>query len=186
MNEIVEFALNELMKSLDPLETSSEDAEDSHTISRTRILNYNETNDKYTDTEFKQHFRMKRSSMQEIIDSYNLTMKHSGAGRPQLTAEKSVFMTVWYVANMECFRQISDRFGVTLSCAYNSVKNVLQHIVSIRKQYIKWPTEAEASHSATLFERKRGLKNIIGAIDGSHIQIRKPKHFGNDYIKKLF
>jgi len=72
------------------------------------------------------------------------------------------------------FRSVCDRFDVGKT-AWRSVRRVVNALVNLREHYIKWPTEQEASKSATCFEQKKGFPGIIGAIDGTHIKIEAPQ-----------
>lgn len=93
-------------------------------------------------------------------------------------------MTIWYLANRETFRQIADRFNVADSAAYSTIKNVTEFLVTLSCEYIHWPTEIEAERESQIFERKKNLHHVIGAIDGSHIRINKPHMYAEDYINR--
>lgn len=206
------------MKSPSPLEDSSSSSESEERAEATRIENYLETIKKYSDAEFKKHFRLNRSTVKLIIgrysvgcfspislyllrnyqytnvtdfinqniflDSYADTVQSARGGRPMISPENSVYMTIWYLANSESFRQLADRFNVTLSCAYNKIRSVCKHIIEQSPNYIKWPSEDEAIEEARCFEEKKGLTNIIGAVDGCHIRIQRPIHHEQDYLNR--
>ncbi|KAJ8910922.1 hypothetical protein NQ315_014256 [Exocentrus adspersus] len=122
----------------------------------------------YCNTDFKVHFRMERSTVNKLIDMYGsqCVPLHSG-GWPKVNPEKAVLMGLWFLSNTETFRQISDRFGITMSCAYNTIKKVIQFIVKMSNNYIKWPTESEGLENSMIFQSKKGLANVIGAVDGT-------------------
>jgi len=44
------------------------------------------------------------------------------------------------VATPDSYRSISERFDVSKSCAWVSVKRVVRVVYSIRNQFIRWPT----------------------------------------------
>ena len=50
--------------------------------------------------------------------------------------------------------------------------------------FIRWPTGSEAQRAKGVFERKRGLADVYGAIDGTHIPIQAPIHDHEAYINK--
>ncbi|KAB0801953.1 hypothetical protein PPYR_04139, partial [Photinus pyralis] len=96
----------------------------------------------------------------------------------------TILLTLWYLANTETFRQVADRFDISLSSAHRCLVRVVKFIISIKHEYIVWPSINEAKYIAEQFKRKQGIGNIIGAIDGSHIKINKPKFNQDSYINR--
>jgi hypothetical protein len=52
----------------------------------------------------------------------------------------------------------------------------VDYLLSIRKEFIKWPTPRESNANARKFEQKRGIPNVIGALDGCHVKINRSQH----------
>lgn len=50
--------------------------------------------------------------------------------------------------------------------------------------FIKWPKDAHAIRTVKGFQLRCGFPGVIGAIDGSHIPISKPKFMPNSYINR--
>ncbi|KAF7990580.1 hypothetical protein HCN44_000385 [Aphidius gifuensis] len=48
--------------------------------------------------------------------------------------EKAFLMTLWYMANTESFRQISDRFDLVKSSAHRVLQNTLDFLISLQDQ----------------------------------------------------
>lgn len=88
------------------------------------------------------------------------------------------------MANTETFRQISDRFNVSLSSAHRCLVRVVNFIVSLREQYIKWPNDYQKIESSEAFFQKQGFRGMIGAIDGSHIKITRPEEHEEVYVNR--
>ena len=57
-------------------------------------------------------------------------------------------------------------------------------LYSKRKHFIKWPTEAEALSTAEYIENRFGFPDVIGALDGTHINISKPKANPECYVNR--
>lgn len=93
-------------------------------------------------------------------------------------------MTLWYLSNNEGFRQISDRFNVSLSTAHKSITRVMDFLLRLRNKYIVWPNKEEKSKISNYFETKKGFKNCIGAIDGCHITINRPLENEDSYVNR--
>ncbi|KAJ8935718.1 hypothetical protein NQ318_012556 [Aromia moschata] len=47
----------------------------------------------------------------DIIKSHEVLSRYK-SGRENVTPEKATYLTIWYLANTEAFRQISDQFGI--------------------------------------------------------------------------
>ncbi|XP_031351370.1 putative nuclease HARBI1 [Photinus pyralis] len=183
------LVLMELSRSLSPLISASSSSDDDINITtqrrkRIRIMHYMDTITSYSDEEFKQHFRLKRETALKLIELYRSSIKAYKGGWNHITAEKAIYITIWYLSNMETFRQISDRFDVTLSCAHHVINVVLDFLVNNSSKFIKWPSEQEAKEEAYYFEKKKGIANVIGAIDGCHIKIHRPVIHEQDYVNR--
>ncbi|XP_020715977.1 uncharacterized protein LOC101456175 isoform X4 [Ceratitis capitata] len=57
--------------------------------------------DKYSDSEFEYHMRMRRSTVQFLIDRYTTSVvpsTHAG-GRARLSPRKKIYLYIWYMSN---------------------------------------------------------------------------------------
>ncbi|KAK4882596.1 hypothetical protein RN001_005915 [Aquatica leii] len=103
-----------------------------------RIKDYLHTIKEYDEIEFKQHFRIKSLTCNYIIDKVkedNVIPTHTFS-RKKISAEKAVYMTIWYLANLNTFREISDKFDVTQSAAHRTILTVVDYLVSKSLYYI--------------------------------------------------
>ncbi|KAF2887840.1 hypothetical protein ILUMI_18334 [Ignelater luminosus] len=89
---------------------------------------------------------------------------HHKDGQDKISAEKSFLMSLWYLSNRQTFREVSDRFDITLNSAYRS--------------------DGEAEVIAEGFCKKQGIQGVIGVIDESHIEILKPTNNQLAYINR--
>ncbi|KAB0802148.1 hypothetical protein PPYR_04334 [Photinus pyralis] len=98
----------------------------------------------YTDYMFKQLIRLRRSTAYQLIGRFRAS-KYAPRSTNNMgtSAEKCVLICLWYMANTESFRQISDRFDVALSTAHIILVNVIHYLVSLRTEFIKWPNNEE-------------------------------------------
>lgn len=130
----------------------------------------------YSEIEFREHFRVSRET------AAFLTANVVGAqlvstikfGRAKITAEKAVLATLWYLANTETFRQLSDRFNMSKSTAHTIIQKITSHFALTSPNYIKWPSDDEMVQIERGFRSKAGVPGVVGAIDGTHIKIIKP------------
>ncbi|KAJ8913866.1 hypothetical protein NQ315_005663 [Exocentrus adspersus] len=136
--------------------------------------------------EFKKHFRINRSTANRIIgwlDTSNVLPKHS-YGREKINSQKAFLLTLWYLSNTETFRQVADRFNVSESSSHRDMKKVLDFLLSQKSSVIQWPDANTAREIEGRFRMMKGIRNVIGCIDGSHIEISKPKDNQESYYSR--
>jgi hypothetical protein len=66
-------------------------------------------------------------------------------------------------------------------CIHECTRAICLHMYSAR---IRLPTLAEARVNMEKWKRQCSLPGIYGAIDGTHITIKKPCHDGRDYFSR--
>lgn len=118
-----------------------------------------------------------------ILEASNFIPKYS-SGRPNVSAEKTALLSLWYLANRNSFREVSDRFGVSLSTAHSCLNRMLEFLISMKNKYIAWPNQEEKQNNSQVFAKNNGFPGAIGAIDGSHIMIPKPEENQDSYINR--
>ena len=65
----------------------------------------------YTDGSFKNHFRVSRELCENILVLFAREMKV----QTDLPPQHQVLLSLWVLGNLDSFRDVSDRFGVTKS-----------------------------------------------------------------------
>jgi len=110
----------------------------------------------------------------------NMEARHSAA----VPVEKKVQMAVWTLANQDTFRSIGNLFGLSRGGAHWSIFQVCKAICSLKSQYVKWPTTEDYSVTASAFERKHGIPNVVGCIDGTHIPVKAPANDRDSYVNR--
>jgi hypothetical protein len=74
-----------------------------------------------------------QKSFVELFNTSNV-MPVNKSGRKIISAEKAFLLCVWYLSNQESFRQVADRFDVTLSSAHrqlNYSKTLQSHVIML-------------------------------------------------------
>lgn len=72
-------------------------------------------------------------------------------------------------------RSICERFGVGRSTALYVTRRVVSVLIELAPVIIKWPTGEEVRETWFGFQATSGFPKIIGAIDGTHVNIPAPK-----------
>ena len=98
-----------------------------------RIIGYAEqVVPSYTDSVFRSHFRLSRQSAETVTRLLGacpgIPTVHR-RGRPPVSVEKQLLLTLWVLGNPECLRSVSDRFNVTKSSVYRIVRRVCSALV---------------------------------------------------------
>ncbi|KAK4887302.1 hypothetical protein RN001_003573 [Aquatica leii] len=125
----------------------------------------------YSNKTFESHFRISRKTVEMLLDrldSSHVIPIHD-YGVKKISSEKSMLLTLWYLSNNETFRQISDRFCVSLSSAHCVLTRVLNFLLTLKSEYIV---------------KKGQFDNVIGVIDCCHIRIKKPIEQGDNYVNR--
>ena len=104
----------------------------------------------------------------------------------RIPVERKALVFLWYMANQNSFREISDKFNIGQGSAHRIVADVLRDISHFSTQCIKWPNELEKAASSREFLRKCDLDNIHdwGNRWMSHTYYSRPHRHGDDYMNR--
>ena len=99
---------------------------------------------------------------------------------------KKVACTLYYLSDQARQRKAANSFGLSKQCVSNIVREVCTAIsIHLGPQYMRLPfTEPEADELVTQFHRFFGIPQCLGAIDGTHFEIRQPEENSVDYINR--
>lgn len=83
------------------------------------------------------------------------------------------------------FRQVSQQFGVAMSTAHDTVREVVAAIIAKMGEIITLPSDMQAIKAVADGFGVFGFPNVYGAIDGSSIKVIVPASVkGNYYTRK--
>ncbi|KAI9145211.1 hypothetical protein BKA69DRAFT_548456 [Paraphysoderma sedebokerense] len=133
----------------------------------------------YDDHEFIDDFRLSRELFEWLCQELAPELQKDSIGRGNpISVPKRVAITLWRLASGCSMRLLARQFEIGLSTAFTVFYEVV--IAITKKLYTKTirypPKEDEAGWKeiATDFHCRRGLWPCVGAIDGTHIPLRKP------------
>ncbi|KAK0142954.1 putative nuclease HARBI1 [Merluccius polli] len=133
---------------------------------------------------FYRHLRVNHAQFDYITE----VLRQQGLDREQedneIPLKQKVSLFLWYLANQNSFRELSDKFDVAQSSAHRCVVEVLQTLCTMVPTFINWFTECEKLSVSAAFRAMCGIENIIGAIDGCHIKLQRPPIRGGDYLNR--
>uniref|UniRef100_A0A1Y1JVQ6 Nuclease HARBI1 n=1 Tax=Photinus pyralis TaxID=7054 RepID=A0A1Y1JVQ6_PHOPY len=140
----------------------------------------------YSDDQFQSHFRMQRKTFDFILSLIGPKISENVVkpGRPSVSPETQLLLTLWILGTPDSYRSVSDRFNVGKATAVISVRRVVKALYDHVHTFIKWPIADEMETSIRVFRAVKGFPNVIGAIDGTHISITAPKNNAEAYVNR--
>ncbi|MEQ2191720.1 hypothetical protein XENOCAPTIV_001665 [Xenoophorus captivus] len=88
---------------------------------------------------------------------------------------KQVLMFLWYMANQNSFREISDKCDVPHSSAHRIILVVLNTICTMEPTFISWPDVCKTATSVAFHHICDLICNVSGAINVWHIRMQRPQ-----------
>ncbi|XP_073848607.1 uncharacterized protein isoform X1 [Musca autumnalis] len=139
---------------------------------RNSIINYSTSViTKYTEEEFKMHFRISRTMFNTLCSMFadSEYYKNLRADK-RMSSEDHLAIFLWFAGHeASCFRDISDRFNVTISTVSRTITRVTNFLSRLSPQVIKWPTDEEKAASSQFFKARCGFAGAIGLHLNVHI-----------------
>ncbi|KAM7312911.1 hypothetical protein ISCGN_009815 [Ixodes scapularis] len=96
--------------------------------------------------QFCRNFRLMRPIAYELIDNFGASPMFPPAthgGLPAKTPEEHVLSFLWYAANRSCIRDAAGRFNVAESSLHRMMRRVVDFILSIGSQVVKFPSDLQ-------------------------------------------
>jgi len=112
-------------------------------------------------------------------------VRQGSGGSPQKPLADRLLMTLWYMASLDKFASIADRFGMSESTACDAIHDLLHFMHQyLLAKVIQWPSAAEMNEMSDMYHDLKGFPGVVGMVDGSHIKIRRPVERGYDYFNR--
>ncbi|XP_031789089.1 protein ANTAGONIST OF LIKE HETEROCHROMATIN PROTEIN 1-like [Nasonia vitripennis] len=98
--------------------------------------------------------------------------------------EKQLFIALYVLGTPDSYRSVTAKFDVGNATAWRAVHHIVSAICKYRNYFIRWPSQNEAIATFNRIEARYGFPKVIGAVDGTHIQIPAPKRDAQSYINR--
>ncbi|XP_011867696.1 PREDICTED: putative nuclease HARBI1 [Vollenhovia emeryi] len=133
-------------------------------------------------------FRMSKTSILQLCDQLRDELEplpNFLQPREPISVEKQVAIALYKLASTAEYRVVGNVMGIHKSsvkkCLYRVVKAINKVML---RQYIHMPDEIEARFISDKFEEKCFIPQIIGSIDGTHVEVIPPKEGYRDFINR--
>ncbi|XP_071632125.1 uncharacterized protein [Temnothorax longispinosus] len=137
-----------------------------------------------TNQDFKSHFRMRPGTFEYLLSIIGPKLQRETGGTPMISSHKQCLLALWRLATPDSLRSIFDRFDVGRSTALYVTRRVINAIIDLAPNVIKWPTNERVNEIWAGFENASGFPKVIGAIDGTHITIPAPTDNSAAYVNR--
>lgn len=118
----------------------------------------------YNYNEFKTHFRLSVNTFSKLCKRYEQhhlfqDLRYDKRYPP----DKHMLVFLWFSAHEACsFRDIADRFDLSLSTVSLIIARVSRFISSMSDEVIMWPNKERKQEISAYFQMKTGFPNVIG------------------------
>ncbi|XP_051167759.1 putative nuclease HARBI1 [Leptopilina boulardi] len=139
----------------------------------------------YSLSDFKYHFRMSRNTFGVFLEILAPSLIGAmNGGLATVPIEKQLCIAMWYFANLEVYRSIADRFGVSQNTAWRCTIRIAKVLNRRSAEFIRWPQGQEIIKNQQEFFEIADFPDIIGAVDGCHIRINAPSENPESYVNR--
>ena len=137
--------------------------------------------------EWKENFRLSKDNFLQLCSLLRPFIERKATpARAPVDVERQVALTLYYLSDEGRLRKTANAFGLARSTVSVVIRRVTHAITThLGPQYITVPsTEAAVnSHVRRLFNAF-AVPQCLGAIDGTHIEIKQPTANSTDYINR--
>lgn len=134
---------------------------------------------------FREMFRMDIVDFELILTKISdlISPKERLGGTKPVNADERLALTLRFLATGEAFKSLSFQFRISLNAVSYIVKGCCKAILErMVTKFIKVPSsDEEWLQISQKFEERWNFPHALGAIDGKHVRIQKPKNGGSFY-----
>ncbi|KAJ8879512.1 hypothetical protein PR048_020120 [Dryococelus australis] len=121
---------------------------------------------------------VKRTMVQDIVNKFQATeafaSTQGNGGYQPVSPEKHILAFSLFVEHQSApYRGVADCFDITISTLHEVITRV-----------IRYPTREEKEETKTHYLQIKGLPDLVGLVDGCHVQLDKPAEDKDAYVNR--
>jgi hypothetical protein len=135
---------------------------------------------------WKENFRLSKPNFMKLCNQLRLYIeKETTRFRKPLSVAIQVAITLYYIADEGRMQKMANAFGIAKCTVSVVVRFVTQIISNVMGDSIKLPkTEEQVKALVTEFYKQHGFPQCLGAVDGTHVPIKRPKENATYFINR--
>ena len=135
---------------------------------------------------WKDHFRVTREKFDFICQLVERDLqKEDKRLRKAIPVHKRVAIALWRYGCGNSYRTTGITFGIGKSTVIKICDEFTRALIQKKDDFIKFPSDEEELNLAIRKMKSiAGLPNVVGALDGSHVEIKAPTSSHEDYFNR--
>ena len=135
---------------------------------------------------WKRHFRVSRGTFDYICGIVSLDIQRQNTRfRQAIPVQKRVAIALWRLGSGNSYRSTAITFGIGKSSAIKICHSFSEAINRRKNDFISLPVhEDDIKETISKFEEKLDFPHVVGAIDGTHVEIKAPLLNPADYFNR--
>ncbi|XP_070529908.1 uncharacterized protein [Cardiocondyla obscurior] len=126
--------------------------------------------------DFKSHFRITSTTANKLENRIAPLLVTAGVeGSLPINPRTQMLVCIWILATPDSYRSMEVQFGMGKSSLHHCFIRVVHALCTSASEVICWADANNINAIKENFKAKAGIPDVIGAIDGSHIEIEAPK-----------
>ncbi|XP_034472791.1 protein ANTAGONIST OF LIKE HETEROCHROMATIN PROTEIN 1-like [Drosophila innubila] len=126
---------------------------------------------RYQDDQFKEHFRMERSSFEALLQVVGKAIAGGEHHQPiaQVSLPEKLLYTLTLLSGKKSFREVGDTFAISKSSGHEIFKWVTAAFAALMPRYVKWPEDNSCGGRGI-----NKLPGVVGVIDECRVSLKLP------------
>lgn len=125
---------------------------------------------------WKRHFKVSRGTFDYICGMVSLDIQRQNTCfRQAIPVQKRVAIALWRLGTGNSYRSTAITFGIGKSSAIKICHSFSEAMNRRENDFISLPAhEDDVKETISKFEEKLNFPHVVGAIDGTHVEIKAP------------